>query len=368
MSTETAAGIDVGKIEHDLRQLWIDMAAAKEGASDSPGVLRACVQNLIVYAPGEELGSALAGVLAEISAQHPSRIFLILPRGEDQETQATVSAVCHVTAGRKQVCCEQIAIEAGPGELARISSVIEPLLVSDLPVVLWWRSDIPFGDREFGRLIRRADRVILDSSKLPAEEGSFGQLVGLVEAVQRWTAFTDLSWSALTPWRQLLSGFFDVPMFRPRMELLDEVKLEVSAPAGAPMPVEAKLVAGWLATRLGWKRQSDMVRDGNVVRLELAGRTHPVRMQIELKPDGVEGKARLTAVRLLASTDPGSEFAVTRSAGGKHLVTSATLGGSKQCGTVAQFDGLDEGRMVGRELEILEHDLVYETTLQFFRT
>ena len=50
-----------------------------------------------------------------------------------------------------EMCTEQILIKTG-GELSQhLARVVTPLLIHDLPVVLWWPDDPPFGTRQFAR-------------------------------------------------------------------------------------------------------------------------------------------------------------------------------------------------------------------------
>src|SRR5262245_47845557 len=115
MKTEFA---DVASLERELRELWEGMAS--KGA-EQEAVTRACVHNLIVYAPGEKSDAEVNSIIAEITVQNPGRVFILLPdpASKNDRTNAWVSAQCYRTAGkREQVCCEQIMLRA-EGEAVR---------------------------------------------------------------------------------------------------------------------------------------------------------------------------------------------------------------------------------------------------------
>src|SRR5213079_1585462 len=82
---------------------------------------------------------------------------------------------------RQQICCEQIELTASDAALGDLPSVLLPLIVADLPVILWCRSprlpELP----EFNEIARLATKIILDTDssaesaravrRLAAEQG-----------------------------------------------------------------------------------------------------------------------------------------------------------------------------------------------------
>ena len=121
---QSSGDVNVHAIERDLRKLWEKMAETTQAEGQEP-VMRACVLNLIVYTPGEHTAGEVSQIMAEVTTQHPSRIFVILPKYQASEPalSAWVTAQCHLSpGGRKQVCCEQIMI-AVEGEGDRKSVV-----------------------------------------------------------------------------------------------------------------------------------------------------------------------------------------------------------------------------------------------------
>ena len=101
------------------------------------------------------------------------------------------------------------------GELSQhLSRVVAPLLIHDLPVVLWWPDDPPFGSRQFSEVVGTADRLLVDSGTFHEDGGS--ALAGLATVVADGVAVTDIGWLRLTLWRELLAGLFDHPLLAAR--------------------------------------------------------------------------------------------------------------------------------------------------------
>jgi hypothetical protein len=88
--------------------------------------------------------------------------------------------------------------------------------------------------------------------------------------------------------------------------------------------------------------------DGRSVGLEFA---HTGR---EIEP------GHLALVTLASEADQSVSFTVRRSADGQRIETSVTRGEEKGVQRVLSYEGLSETELIGKELEILGHDRVYE--------
>src|SRR6185503_1236062 len=143
MSTSTntpgSSWIDVAAIERELTALW--QQASED--DDQAGVIRSSILNLLVFVPEASEASKVDDILTEITAAHPSRAVLMLVDREASESMlnAEVTSRCTLPTGSsKQVCCEQVTITAAGSGVAELPSTLAPLLLSDLPVYLWWRA------------------------------------------------------------------------------------------------------------------------------------------------------------------------------------------------------------------------------------
>ena len=123
--------------------------------------MRTSVLTLVVLAPRPEISERALAAINALHQRHPSRAIVVSPGDFDgpAHMDAHIYAECKLNdrAGA-EMCTEQILIKTG-GELSQhLARVVTPLLIHDLPVVLWWPDDPPFGTRQFtrGRRHRRS--------------------------------------------------------------------------------------------------------------------------------------------------------------------------------------------------------------------
>jgi len=361
-SKPPSSWIDVGAIERELTELW--QQASEE--DEHGGVIRSSILNLLVFAPaGTE--ARIDDVLVDVTAAHPSRAILMIVDRESSEAklEAQVTSRCTLPAGSsRQVCCEQVTITAAGSGVSDLPSTLAPLLLSDLPVYLWWRAVPRMEDKAlFRKLADISDRVIIDSSLFNEPHQDIVSMAKVLHDTPRWTAISDLNWARLTAWRALLAGFYDVPEYRRYLDLLDQVVIEYGAPDAntVTIPPRALLLGGWLASRLGWQvcetqspaRPNEIcfscsADDGRAINVEF------IHSKREIEP------GHIARVVLRSAHDHSARFAVRRSADGKRIETSVSRGEQKTSQRVLSYEGLSESELIGREIEIVGHDRVYE--------
>ena len=211
----------------------------------------------------------IVGTLMDLGIRHPSRAIVLVPQpgAGEQPLDARVSTHCHEATGDgDRVCYEEVILTVRGEAAEHLSGVVAPLLIHDLPTHVWWPGDPPFDDPVFEQLVEMGDRVLFDTSDFGDLLGGLRRLAGLRHA----SGVGDLSWERLAWWQELTAQFFDAPRFRrylPNLSRLliryavapegghgtdadaDEAQPGVSSPMAEPL-----LYAGWIATRLGWRR------------------------------------------------------------------------------------------------------------------
>jgi glucose-6-phosphate dehydrogenase assembly protein OpcA len=365
MSTSAAppsgSWIDVGAIERELTALW-----QQASADEDQGVIRSSILNLLVYVADTSEASEIDDILIDITASHPSRAILIIAdrKAPQAMLEAQVTSRCTLPTGTsKQVCCEQVTVTAAGEAVAEVPSAVMPLLLSDLPVYLWWRAEPRMRDKTlFRKLADISDRVIIDSSLFNDPHGDLASMATVLHDTPRWTAISDLNWARLTAWRALLAGFYDVADYRPLLRQPKQVTIRYAPSAKDPsvIPTRALLLGGWLASRLGWSLQPGAAKqtpgsttfvfsvDDHNFGVEFA---HTRR---EIEP------GHLALVSFESEGDQPVTFTVRRSADGQRIETSVTRDDEKSAQRVIGYEGLSETELVGKELEILGHDRIYE--------
>jgi glucose-6-phosphate dehydrogenase assembly protein OpcA len=360
-------GVDVNKIEKELAAMW--SGASKTGdATGSAGVTRACALNLIVYTTPVDDHSRLEDMLGQINEQHPGRTLILvvyrdipIPRLEGY-----VSMRCRLLgAGGKQICGEQVTIEAGGALIETAATAVAPLLVPDVPVYLWW-NDIPhYEDKLFDRLAQMADRIVIDSAAFDHPYDDLLRLSRTISDQSRSMRVSDLNWGRLTSWRTLLASFWDVPDYHPLLSEIDRVVVEYRPPNEAPEEIAPKalLLAGWLASRLGWEVAGKVNRNSEgVCECELRSGDRAIGLSfVQNKTPGLnEGMISSVA---FAARNGAANFSVTKRTDGTKLQTEAQIGTERTVGRVLAYEMRSEAEQLGRELAFLNRDIIYEASV-----
>lgn len=247
--------VDFTAIERELAGLWKEASAAPDGGS-SPAVMRACQLNLVVLCRSSEEAARATSLAAQVTRVCPSRVLMAVldidpaPQSRaERGLEAFISAHCSYTPGAgkgKQVCCEQITIAArGDAAAARLPGAVLPLLLPDLPVVLWWPGEPDLTNDNARRLIDASDRVVIDSRRFTDATARYRHVAVLDRPV------ADLAWQRLRAWRELAAGLFDGGRFADYPPRLDTI--EVGHAGGAGSHAEALLLGCWASSRLRWR-------------------------------------------------------------------------------------------------------------------
>ncbi|HLL73398.1 MAG TPA: glucose-6-phosphate dehydrogenase assembly protein OpcA [Pyrinomonadaceae bacterium] len=357
-AAKVSQGIDVGRLEKELAAGW-QSAAGDEGA----GMTRVCVLNLIVYASHKEDRTEIDALLDEVTERTPSRALVIIADRDSTEPklEAYVSTRCQAAGrGAKQVCGEQITIEAGGAQVETAASAIEPLVVPDVPVFLWWK-DIPHeDDKLFGRLVELSDRVVIDSLVFDHPHDDMRRLAHLINTRRQYMLVSDVNWGRLTSWRNLIAGFWDVADYRPHLDAIDSVLIEYDPPdvASSESAAQALLVVGWLASRLKWQPAGESRREGASTHWTMSAGERTLGVELRAAADR-QGSDGLIASLTLKSAG-GAEFYVGVNEEWTKLETSAKIDDVHTVGRVVTYEAKSEGERLSRELGMLSRDAVYE--------
>jgi glucose-6-phosphate dehydrogenase assembly protein OpcA len=241
----------VRAIEDELSGLRVD---AKTGAVFQ----RTSVLTHIAWVP-EEWVAAAEDVLAGLAERHPSRTIVLVPEPDaDDGLEAAAEVECYPVGGGRSVCVDTIRIRLSGRRVQAPASVVEPLLIADLPVFLRWRGLPPFGEQPFEQLVDAVDRLIVDSTEWPGLPGPYAQLAEVFDRV----AVSDIAWARTSRWRpQLASLWPGIAKVR---------RLRVSGTAA-----QAHLLAGWLRSRLGGEIELEHDPSDRLVGVEIDGKPAP---------------------------------------------------------------------------------------------
>jgi glucose-6-phosphate dehydrogenase assembly protein OpcA len=239
-----SAVVSPDRILKELLQLWTSMG--KEGHAESgAGVLRACSMTLIVLAEEADDPSSLGETVAALMPEHPARTVTIRLCSEGERALSErVYAQCWMPFGqRRQICCEQVEISVADKGLADLPSVLLPLAVADLPVMLWCRTARWPALPEFHQIASMARKVILDSAVMPDPKDALRRLTAANEG---GALFSDLAWTRLTRWREMLSQVFENRQRLAQLPAIDRVRVSY----GGTYETGARYLAAWIVGAL----------------------------------------------------------------------------------------------------------------------
>jgi len=282
-------------IEAALRELLRERHAANHALAP------ARVLNLVVIVDRDWKGE-IANRLEGVGRYHASRTVLCAIE-ERRETLDAVAVMSYDEPknGTLGVMHEQVEIDMGPGHLEGLETIVDPVVVSELPTVLW----SPHGhERAVRALLRLTDVMLVDSDDLLEPTAAFARAAELLESVY----VVDLAWLRTTPWRERLAASFDPPSRRDALADISGVTVRHRASSCAT----ALLLAGWLASRLQWEPGAIRCGTGSAEpRGEASRVAEEVRIELEPIDQDAPGLGGVTV-----SCDCGFALSLDRARGG----------------------------------------------------
>jgi len=166
---QTRPMVDVHAIEEELAEVrWRLKPDGELGEAEihAAAEARASVLNLITVVASEVAFRSVSQVLDELAIHHPSRTIVLLAQEERAalKLEASVVAEAHLAAGHR-VVTEQVVLHAHGVVAAHLASLVAPILIPDLPVMLWWPGRPDFESRLLLELLDVADRLVVDTDE-----------------------------------------------------------------------------------------------------------------------------------------------------------------------------------------------------------
>lgn len=375
----TAPVIDAGKVHDELDRLWGEWSTAKRatladglhGAPES-ALMRPSTLNLIAIAATPKEAEGIEATVSSLTEFAPSRTVILVRSGAPKTGGLGVRVSVHehsLGKGQAAIRFESVTVAAKRGNDKLLASVTSPLLVAELPDFLWVPRGELAGNALLSDLLEIADRLIVDTATLEEPGSNLRFLADLAQQPKPAPKVTDLVWSRLTPWRQLIAQFFDQSATQPCLDCIDEVTITYGTAndEGRAGLTAGLLTAGWLATRLGWRAPGELVRGKDGWRLTLRagpkGRSREVLLS--LRPtDSEPARSSLGSVTLVANgTDPG-EFTVVRT-NDVGITTYSETPTMPRVSRLVYVRHLDDGPLLSQELRNFGGDPVYEEALVY---
>jgi hypothetical protein len=289
-------GTTPDRVEAALRELL-----ARRYAEDSDCV-PARVLNMIAFVDREWSGE-IANRLGGVGRYHASRLLVLAyePRRERLDARVTIASEQR-GPGELGLLHETVVLDIGDKHLDDLVTIADPLVVTDLPTLLW----SPHGHSDAAdALLPLAQAVLVDSLDDPV----WREAIDRACALSGEAYVVDLAWLRSTPWRERMAALFDPPHRRRDLGAITQVTVR-HHPAST---VAGLLFIGWLASRLRWRAEPLLGHGEALIGKAPACRQH-VALRLQPAPEQqVRGLAGLSV-----ETSAGRRLTLDRGPGGLH--------------------------------------------------
>jgi glucose-6-phosphate dehydrogenase assembly protein OpcA len=282
-------------VEEALRRLLWEQHA-REGAHAPARVL-----NLVVVVDREWRGEIM-NRLEQVGRYHASRTILctVEPRRETIDASVVMTVAGESEPGELMMTRERVVLELGEMHLPKLDTIVDPLVVTDLPTLVW----APHGHPEaVDALLQLAQVVLIDSVQELDPVAALSRARELAEGAY----VVDLAWLRTTPWRERVAATFDPPRWREELLRIDAVTVRHRPDSS----VAGVLFFGWLASRLGWGPGTLMHVNGSA-----RGRAHGQRDDVSLVLEPHEGQMVPGLAGVEIHTSSGTAISLDRGPGG----------------------------------------------------
>ena len=241
-----------------IREIERELTSLRTVPGSEAPYQRTSVMTHTAWVPPEWVEAA-EDVLSGLAERHPSRTLVLFPQPDGEDgLDGNVEVDVYPAGEGRQICTETIRIRLkGPRAVAP-ASVVQPLLLPDLPAFLRWRGLLPFGAPELEQLVDVVDRLIVDSTEWPDLPESYRGLVDIFDRV----AVSDIAWARTSRWRPMLASLW------PDIAGVKRIRVQGTG-------AQAQLLAGWLRSRLKHDVELEHEPSDRLVGVDLDGQPAP---------------------------------------------------------------------------------------------
>jgi glucose-6-phosphate dehydrogenase assembly protein OpcA len=292
----SAQGTTPDAIEAALRELL------KERHAENGGYAPARVLNMVAFVESEYSGE-IANRLRGVGRYHASRLIVLsYEQGRERlDARASVASEGEPGPGELALLRESVIVQIGARHLDDLFTLIDPLVVSDLPTLLW----SPHGHPEaVDALLELAQAVLIDS----IDEPVCREAVARAQALAQRAYVVDLAWLRSTPWRERIAATFEPAQMRPELARIAALTVRHHPDS----TIAGVLLIGWLASRLGWQTSPLLAREEALT----AGSAHARRQDVALRLEAASEQQVRGLAGLTLQTASGMQLSLDRAPGG----------------------------------------------------
>lgn len=376
--------VDIGVIHDELNAMWADGHPPRvvsgpfgEQLDQQHGVgqdqMRANTLNLVAVAPTLDIAEMALTTVSQLRDFLPTRTIIVItdpalkrPKTWHIDLQINETVSKDDSPG---ILFETITFWTDQSSAGVLSSVISPLLISELPTFLWWPSGEFRDNAIFEDLSLIADRLVFDSARLGNDAHAVADYRKLIDDPKD-PLVGDFTWLRLAPWRQLVAQFFDPVDMQHSLEYIDSITIAYAQERkdrGSGFAA-ALLICGWIGSRLGWDiiEPLEPRKAGGWTAFMKAtdsnGKAHEVN--IRLTPDPTPGaKFSLRSVEIITNHDTQGKFTIQRT-DQDDLITSSETNHSPYVSRMVYSRRHSTVEMLGEELQRFGPDRIFEDAIR----
>lgn len=220
-------------------------------------IIKASLFNLIIFCEENERVDYLKSLCTSLIKKFPCRIIFIKESKKEEDFLETRVSALKPEGEDEGFFCEFIEFHVSPSYKERISYLVIPHIIPDLPVYLLFSKDIALGDTPTTLNLDKLPLRIIFDSECMEHMSAFASYIETVQ--EEHTSLGDLNWARFTPWRRLLCKVFSNKDKHQTLIHADTVTITYNTHATDSFKhnkIQATYMQGWLAEKMGWEFES----------------------------------------------------------------------------------------------------------------
>ena len=230
------------------------------------GVIKSSLFNLVIFTEENERVEYLKSLCTSLIKKFPCRIIFIKELENKKDHLETRVSALKPEGENDGFFCEFIEFDVSSTYKERISYLVTPHVIPDLPVYLLFAKDIALKDTPTSLKLDKLPLRIIFDSECMEHMSEFATYINTIKEEQ--TSIGDLNWARFTPWRRMLCKVFSSP--ENHQTLLEASHVHItynthSTDSFRHNKIQATYMQGWIAEKMGWEFTSVACEHGKVV-------------------------------------------------------------------------------------------------------
>jgi glucose-6-phosphate dehydrogenase assembly protein OpcA len=224
-------------------------------AAEGANILKASLFTLIVVVKDTERTRYLQQLVNLITKKFPCKVIFISVDTAAKESFLTKNAITRVVgSGSTAISCDLLAIEVSEDQLQKVSFLVIPELLADLPSFLLVGHELSEIKTIVDQLESSVNRIVFDVLHLQ----NIGQFANAVLSLHHRNKYVDLNFARTKPWRETIAHVFNSKEAISQLSACTRFEIRYShrhpsAASNSTPDTQPILLQAWLASRLGWQ-------------------------------------------------------------------------------------------------------------------